>query len=207
MTLYSYIVRYDDGFAPNPFHGVCTLACCKRVIRDVAKEGDYIIGLGSRHLGNRVVYAMRVSEILTFEDYWHDRRFRDKRPDMKAGGIEALGDNIYHWDVAKGEWHKDFSLHSREDLDEDRWLTEDDTGRTDNVLIGEDFIYWGGDGPSLPDDLTDLIVGRGHKCNFSPEVIRAFTKWFKGKKRRGRLGMPTNELPSPATEMPACKQC
>ena len=26
----SYIVRNDSGFAPNPFGGVCTLACCKR---------------------------------------------------------------------------------------------------------------------------------------------------------------------------------
>ena len=29
MTLYSYIVKHDNGFAPNPFHGFCTLACCK----------------------------------------------------------------------------------------------------------------------------------------------------------------------------------
>ena len=27
--LYSYIVATDSGFSPNPFHGFCTLACCK----------------------------------------------------------------------------------------------------------------------------------------------------------------------------------
>jgi len=31
--LYLYTMTYDSGFAPNPFHGICTLACCKPGIR------------------------------------------------------------------------------------------------------------------------------------------------------------------------------
>lgn len=31
--LYAYVMTYDTGFAPNPFYGVCTLACCKPKIR------------------------------------------------------------------------------------------------------------------------------------------------------------------------------
>ena len=31
--IYSYVVRYDSGFAPNPFYGYCTLATCKPDIR------------------------------------------------------------------------------------------------------------------------------------------------------------------------------
>ena len=27
--LYSYVLRKDTGFAPNPYSGYCTLACCK----------------------------------------------------------------------------------------------------------------------------------------------------------------------------------
>ena len=38
MTLYSYTVAADTGFAPNPFHGFCTLACCKPGIRRTAQE-------------------------------------------------------------------------------------------------------------------------------------------------------------------------
>ena len=128
---------------------------------------------------------------MTFDEYWHDRRFRDKRPDMKAGGERALGDNIYHWDMVKGDWHKEWSWHTGKDAAEDRYFTEDDTA-TDRVLIGEDFIYWGGDGQPLPDGLTDLIVGRGYKCNFSDDVVRAFITWFNGfpQEQRGRQGLP-----------------
>ena len=38
MTLFSYVIEHDLGFAPNPFHGVCTLACCKPQIRKIAKD-------------------------------------------------------------------------------------------------------------------------------------------------------------------------
>ena len=41
--LYLYVVDRDFGFAPNPFHGVCTLATCKPKIRKFAKVGDWII--------------------------------------------------------------------------------------------------------------------------------------------------------------------
>ena len=70
--LYAYIVRWDDGFAPNPFHGVLTLACCKRVIRRVAQVGDYIVGLSSKP-DNHIVYAMRVSETMTFDESRYER--------------------------------------------------------------------------------------------------------------------------------------
>lgn len=33
MKVFSYVVMSDSGFAPNPFHGTCTLACCKAQIR------------------------------------------------------------------------------------------------------------------------------------------------------------------------------
>lgn len=40
MKLFSYIVTHDAGFAPNPFWGYCTLACCKPAIRRTANVGD-----------------------------------------------------------------------------------------------------------------------------------------------------------------------
>ncbi len=48
MYIYSYVLRYDDGVAPNPFFGFCTLAVCKPVIRRKAQVGDWIIGTGSK---------------------------------------------------------------------------------------------------------------------------------------------------------------
>lgn len=67
MKLYSYCLRWDDGAAPNPFWGVCTLAICKPAIRRTAKVGDWVVGLGSANspIGNisdSVVYAMRVTD-------------------------------------------------------------------------------------------------------------------------------------------------
>lgn len=32
-TLYTYCIPYDDGAAPNPYWGICTLVICKPVIR------------------------------------------------------------------------------------------------------------------------------------------------------------------------------
>ena len=82
MKLYSYVVARDFGFAPNPFFGICTLATCKARIRCTAKVGDWIVGTGSTdfELEGRLVYAMRVSEIASYDEYWDDPRFQMKRP-------------------------------------------------------------------------------------------------------------------------------
>lgn len=49
--LYSYILSHDEGFSPNPFRGVLTLACCKSAIRRAAAVGDVIVGLTPRVVG------------------------------------------------------------------------------------------------------------------------------------------------------------
>jgi hypothetical protein len=41
MQVYSYVIDHDPGFAPNPFHGICTLAGCKPKIRQYTEVGDY----------------------------------------------------------------------------------------------------------------------------------------------------------------------
>jgi hypothetical protein len=45
-----YKVTHDTGFAPNPFHGVLTLATSKRKIRACRKAGDWVAGFASRAL-------------------------------------------------------------------------------------------------------------------------------------------------------------
>ncbi len=88
MGLYTYVVRYDLGFAPNPYHGYCTLAVCMTKIRKGVKVGDWVLGTGSARKGIRrggyAVYAMRVTEKLSFDQYWIDKRFRKKRPNLEA---------------------------------------------------------------------------------------------------------------------------
>ena len=187
---------HDNGFAPNPFHGFCTLACCKPGIRRTAKEGDYVVGLGPKHLGSRVVYAMQVNKTVEFQDYWLDNRFRIKRPDMEDGGEKAVGDNIYHRGTT-GEWQQEWSLHNHENGEQDWKLTHTDTGGK-KVLIGEDFIYWGGDGPPLPENLQALIVGRSYKSTANNKYIYDFIKWFEDQQERGCVSQPTNGLLPPS---------
>ena len=193
MTLYSYTIAIDTGFAPNPFYGFCTLACCKPDIRRTAQEGDYVVGIGPKDSGSRVVYAMRVMEIVEFDDYWHDKRFRIKRPDIKVGGERALGDNIYHQDRA-GEWQQALSQHSHENGQQDWKLTRQDISG-EKVLIGDDFIYWGGDGPPLPHNLRGLIAGRFYRSKSNEKYILDFLEWFESQRERGLVGLPTDEAP------------
>ena len=98
-SLFSYVVRYDSGFAPNPFHGLCTLATCKPGIRKHAKVGDWILGVGSNgrdiRRGDHVVYAMRITETMTTTEYWNDQRFEKKKPSLNRSWVAASGDNIY----------------------------------------------------------------------------------------------------------------
>jgi hypothetical protein len=97
MRVYVYLLDHDLGFAPNPFHGWCTLAGCKPQIRRTAREGDWIVGITARHggRGNRVAYAMQVEERLSFPAYWRDKRFREKRPryDEELPAVQRRGDN------------------------------------------------------------------------------------------------------------------
>lgn len=82
MKLYSYFLRFDTGFALNPFGKYCTLATRKLRIRKKAKPGDWVIGTGSAQaIGDKkLVYAIQAKEKLAFSEYWEDPRFAEKRP-------------------------------------------------------------------------------------------------------------------------------
>ena len=64
--IYSYVVARDYGFAPNPFHGVCTLATCKPRIRKAAD----LVGSASQQRAGFLVFAMKVEDTLTFDEYF-----------------------------------------------------------------------------------------------------------------------------------------
>ena len=115
--LFTYTIVVDDGAAPNPFRGLCSLAICKPAIRRVAARGDWIVGLGSRNapsgdLSARVVYAMRVDEVLSLAeyDYFAPSRWPHRVPDLTSLDLsERLGDCIY--DFLSGEPVQRPSVH------------------------------------------------------------------------------------------------
>ena len=174
--VFSYVVASDSGFAPNPFHAWCTLACSRPRIRIAAKPGDLVFGL-SRGCA-RVVYLMRVTERLTFEEYWADPRFEAKRPDWDAPRKrKRQGDNIYRPDGAGGfvQLRSNHWDHEREQEGLEHKLR--DTG-TDAVLVSRDFVYFGAQGPPLPETLKFLKVTRGHRCRFTAKQVTAVEGFF-----------------------------
>ena len=195
MKTHSYVVEHDDGFAPNPFFGTCTLATCKPTIRGGAQVGDLIVGTGSasNKLSGKVVYYMYVDETMTFDEYWLDERFRSKRPRMDASRKFASGDNIYH--RSGGVWVQENSLHSREDGSPNSEHVAKDTA-VDRVLAGANFCYWGGDGPSIPAELSEThyqdpwYSGRGTRNSFEPEFVERLSDWLTGFEERGYVGRP-----------------
>jgi len=107
MRLCCYVIKADTGFAPNPFWGYCTLAACTPNHKNAQAElGDWMVGHETVARGHKIVYAMRVSEILSFDEYYGDPRFQSKRPRLDRSWREACGDNVYHRNES-GEWIKD----------------------------------------------------------------------------------------------------
>ena len=146
----------DYGFAPNPFYGWCTLATCKPDIRRLASAGDWVIGTGSKtcERADQIVYAMWVTETLNFNDYWSDPRFQCKRPNPRGSKKQAFGDNIYHRESGSAPWIQEDSYHTFSDGTTNFGNVPTDT-KSDRVLLSRNFIYWGGDGPKLPNKFTD----------------------------------------------------
>ncbi len=196
MRLFSYVVARDYGFAPNPFFGFCTLATCKPRIRQHASVGDWVVGTaGSRSLRpGSLVYAMQVTEAMTLDEYWRDERFLEKRPNLRGSEKQAFGDNIYSLGPDTGEWRQVDSHHSYESGAPNPHNLKHDT-QTDRVLISEDFTYWGGAGPNLPEELSQccgftIRAGQGHKSRFPSCVVESFAEWYRSTASPGYLAAP-----------------
>lgn len=196
MRVFSYIVARDFGFAPNPFHGFCSLADCKPVIRRVAQVGDLVIGTGGagKGLAGGLVFAMRVSEKLTFQEFWQDPRFEGKKPNFLSGTKDAYGDNIYEPNP-DGSFTQHHSHHSLAGGATNLFNRNKDTS-TNSILISDDFVYWGAAGPLVPDALRnyhgwDLCAPtQGHVSRFPLGFIELIHEWFDGTSERGVWGSP-----------------
>ena len=193
--LHSYIVARDYGFAPNPFYGFCTLATCMVRIRAWAEVGDWIVGTGSkrRDRGGHLVYAMRIDETQSFDEYWDDPRFRAKRPDMYASKVKAFGDNIYHRNNSDGSRHQADSHHSLSDGSPNMNNLRHDT-KVDRVLVGRDFVYYGGTGPQVPvfSGVSIIQSGIGHRSSFPAKIIGEFVQWISSLDETGYCGAPSD---------------
>ena len=197
-SLLSYVVRYDSGFAPNPFHGFCTLATCKPRLRQNAQLNDWVVGTASNargvERGGHLVYAMRVTEILSTEEYWLDTRFEEKKPDLLRNWVMASGDNIYEA-IAPGQWHQLSSYHSHEDGSRREDHVERDTG-VQQILVSNDFVYFGGEGPQLPrqfchgGEVELICLHRNYRRVVDEVAISEFESWIRSLAVTGFQGIP-----------------
>nr|VFJ59875.1 MAG: hypothetical protein BECKDK2373B_GA0170837_108710 [Candidatus Kentron sp. DK] len=76
--------------------------------------------------------------------------------------------------------------------------------QTDKVLIGEEFAYWGGSGPEIPQRFrdyegTDICKkGPGHKSEILPdELVTEFIEWFRSLEQTGYQGKPLDWARTP----------
>ena len=142
--LYSYKMKHDNRFAPNPLFGVLTLATCKPAMRRNTKIGNWIAGWTSKQLKDsptevgkeKLVYLAKVTQKLSFAEYWE--KYEQKRPakteDTKV--IQRYGDNIYKPNPTNP---KEFiqienNFHGKDKMDKDL--------RGEYVLICEEFYYF-----------------------------------------------------------------
>ena len=197
MNLFSYKLDHDFGLAPNPFWGFLTLAVCKSQIRKNKnlKIGDWIVGTGGKEMRNtgKLIFAMKVEEILTFDEYWKDPRFECKKPVLSGSLVQMYGDNIYHTNPDTGMVIQEPCAHSHSIAEtKEEHIKRDSSGLY--VPISQYFFYFGDRSPVIPRELSGIINGGRdyHYKNISPELRDNFIVWLETNYSIGIYGDPTS---------------
>lgn len=182
--LFSYIVETDSGFCPNPYGGICTLACCKPRIRYNAKIGDWIIGTTLAPKRAMLVYAMKVSRALSFDLYWNYPEYEAKKPNKN----NVRGDNIYK----HGKSGELIQLPNQSHSDK-HFKTDTNVNR---VLISKEFYYFGKEAPDIPEQYRSLVhSGQGYSLikpsSKNSMAVSVFLIWLRDTFKQGILGEPT----------------
>jgi len=172
-TLYSYVVDHDNGIAPNPERGYCTLVKCKisktgkrRNIVELAEENDWIIGTGGvckKSAGHgKIIFAMRVDERLPLEKFKKDNRFKGRRD------------------------------HDRENCDLSKSY----------ALISQHFFYFGKEAieiGKIDKKVLKMIdhslekKGPNYRRDFNENFIEHFVKWIEKNYKPGKHGEPCGQ--------------
>jgi hypothetical protein len=181
--IYSYVLRYDDGAAPNPFWGVCTLTICKPAIRRTAAVGDWVIGTGSANatcndgkqhdLSGSLVYAMRVTHILTLAEYDQicQKQHRGKIPDIEnPDWRRRMGDCLY-------DYRSGTTPTIRPGVHNEGNRERDLSGV--NALLSTHFYYFGELAVPLPTLLHPIIKkSQGHRKIEDEQLVQLFERWI-----------------------------
>jgi len=179
MKLYSYTLTYDDGAAPNPFWGICSLSIRKPGIRLAAEIGDWVVGLGSPNspfgdISDRLVYAMKVTGKMTLDEYdqFCKTFVAKKKPDWRSVDYRMrMGDCIYNFSSAE-------NIKMRTGIHKEDNQQKDLSGRF--ALVSKQFYYFGDQPIELPDELRPLMFrGPAHRSDENEPIVEQFVRWVE----------------------------
>lgn len=203
--IFTYKLKEDSGFAPNPFGGILTLVTGKPYIRKHKKVGDWIGGFTSNNLNKkmnkepydfqRLIYLMEITDKITFEDYWNDKRFESRKPKNIDSHIisDKIGDNIYK--PLKKHPHSFDDFEQIENLYHTTEKIKEFDLKGIYVLISKNFYYFGDSPIDIPYEIAPKIpTGQaahgfnGFKNNNAKKD--AFLSWMKSNFKTGIYDRP-----------------
>ncbi len=171
--LCTYLITNDTGLAPNPYWDYCTLAVCTPNHQGAKLcRGDWIAGFLTKDRNYRFVYAMEISERLHLDHYFHDPRFRAKRPNLRGDWMQRCGDNFYS-QIEDGAWKQH---HNRFHIGP-KFLAKDT--RRPFVFVGTRFWYFGREAMCPPERFLGLVGGRGIRVKHDESLAAGFRNWVE----------------------------
>ncbi len=182
--LYTYCIPIDDGAAPNPFWGTCTLNICKPAIRRTAEIGDWVVGTGSVQDGfeNKVIYAMKVTDKMRMEEYdeWASSSCPNKIPKRHSTDWRLrLGDCIYDFSSSPPTIRNGVHIEGNR---------ERDLGGV-STLLSTHFYYFGDEPVALPEHLLPIVrQGQSHRVHLNAPHFDSLLNWIQG------LAYPLNSV-------------
>lgn len=205
MRLFSYCIRLDDGAAPNPYWGICSLTICKPVIRRTAEVGDWVVGIGSSNAGGvdysgKLVYAMEITQVMSLRQYdtFCRRRLRGKVPNLRSSDYRRkVGDCIYDYSGTNRGRQRP-GVHTPENKARDM--------RGKNALLSDHYFYFGDKAIDIPDEFSLLVRnGQGHQSIKNEPIKEAFVDWLTTTFKPNRLyGQPQIQLDFSESEKGVC---
>lgn len=128
---------------------------------------------------------MEISEVLGLNEYFHDRRFAAKKPNLRGSWQERCGDNFYSR-KPDSSW-----IQHRNRFYLDEALKRQDT-KYARVFIGERFWYRGRLANVAPEKFAPLIGGRGARVNHDPSLVADLCAWISNEFEPGVADVPND---------------
>lgn len=206
FKLYTYIMTSDTGFAPCLDYDECSLACCKPVIRRCVgndfsdNDSIWIMGLMRLNKNNaipNIIYFMKVATVVSFENYYPKYK---KRMDCIYKKENASEGHFHGYVQLKTAYEHEYNPHSIYCSENPEMICEEklEVMKTDisgkYVLMGNEFVYYGGKSIELPIELE--LLSKKYKNthvrvfhDFKDENV--FTQFAKNEFMKGKtLGRP-----------------